>query len=78
LGLMGCIVGLPVVSSDKTRRIPIWKGTWWNGQTFVIESGDLGLGGQRKILLSFSRDKLNLHRTDEWGAEASIDGKQRD
>ena len=43
-----------------------------------IESQDLGLGGQRKILLSFSGGKLNLRRTDEWGAEASIDGKRGD
>jgi hypothetical protein len=70
--------GPPVVSGDKTRRIPISKGTWSSGQTFVIESQDLGLGGQRKILLSFSGDKLNLRRTDEWGGEASIDGKQGD
>jgi hypothetical protein len=70
--------GPPVISGDKTRRIPISKGTWSNGQTFVIESQDLGLGGQRKILLSFSGDKLNLRRTDEWGGEASIDGKQGD
>jgi hypothetical protein len=67
-----------VVSGDKMQRIPISKGTWSNEQTFVIESQDLGLGGQRKTVLSFSGDKLNLRRTDEWGGEVSINGKQGD
>ena len=70
--------GPPVVSGDKMHRIPISKGTWSNEQTFVIESQDLGLGGQRKTVLSFSGDKLNLRHTDEWGGEVSINGKLGD
>lgn len=70
--------GPPVVSEDQMRRILISKGTWSNGQTFVIESQDLGLGGERKTVLSFSGNQLNLRRTNEWGAKASIDGNQSD
>lgn len=79
IGLDGLYrAGTPMSSADQMRRIPISKGAWSNGQTFVIESQDLGLGGERNYVLSFSGDKLNLRRTNEWGAKASVDGKQGD
>jgi hypothetical protein len=49
-----------------------------NGQTFVIDAQDLGYGGQRKYLLSFSGEKLNFRLTDEHGREVSADGEQGD
>jgi CubicO group peptidase (beta-lactamase class C family) len=70
--------GTPADSADQMRRIRIAKGTWSDGQTFVIESQDLGLGGQRRVVLSFSGTELNLRRTDEFGGEASIAGKRGD
>jgi hypothetical protein len=48
-----------------------------NGQTFVIDAQDLGYGGQRKALLSFSGEKINFHYTAEHGREVSV-GEQGD
>ncbi len=77
IGLDGLYrAGPPVISNDKVRRIPIAKGTWLDGQTFRIDSQDVGYGAQRKYLLSFNGVKLNLRRTDEDGREVSVDGEQ--
>jgi CubicO group peptidase (beta-lactamase class C family) len=54
------------------------KGAWLNGQTFEIDSGDLGFGGMSKYLLSFNGKKLNFVRADEWGRKTSIQGEQGD
>jgi hypothetical protein len=52
------------------------KGTWLSGQTFEIDSQDLGFGSMSKILLSFNGKKFNLVRTDEWGRKMSLQGEQ--
>jgi CubicO group peptidase (beta-lactamase class C family) len=57
------------------------KGAWLNGQTFVIvddQDPGSGSGEQRKFLLSFSGDKVNLRLTEENGQEVSINGEQGD
>jgi hypothetical protein len=61
-------------------HIPATRGTWLNGQTFVIDAQDLGYGEQREILLTFNGAKLNIHWTVRVGEgfEASIDGEQSD
>jgi len=57
-------------------HIPASKGTWLNGQTFKIDTQDLGYGGEKKLLLSFSGKSLNVRITSEHGQEWSIDGEQ--
>jgi hypothetical protein len=54
------------------------KETWLDGQTFRIDSEDVGYGAQRKYLLSFNGGKITLRRTDEDGREVSVDGEQGD
>jgi hypothetical protein len=77
IGLDGLYrAGPPIIAYDKVRRIPIAKGAWLDGQTFRIDSQDVGYGAQRKYLLSFNGRKLNLRRTDEDGREVSVDGEQ--
>jgi hypothetical protein len=49
-----------------------------NGQTFSIDSQDLGYGDQQKVVLSFSGEKLDLRRTDGNGWGVSVDGEQGD
>jgi CubicO group peptidase (beta-lactamase class C family) len=68
--------GSPTISGYNPGHIPAAKGTWLNGQTFVIDAQDLGYGGQSKSLLSFSGERLNLRRTDAHGREVSVDGEQ--
>ncbi len=72
--------GSPMLSNPNPGHITAAKGTWLNGQTFVIDAPDLGYGEQQKIVLSFSGKKLNVHRTVDVGEgwEASIDGEQGD
>jgi hypothetical protein len=47
-----------------------------NGQTFSIDSQDLGYGDQQKVVLSFSGEKLDIRRTDRNGWGVSVDGEQ--
>ena len=54
------------------------KGTWLHGQTFEIDSQDLGFGGMNRYLLSFNGKKLNFVRSDEWGRTLSLRGEQGD
>jgi hypothetical protein len=68
--------GPPVVSADQARRVPVAKGTWRDERTFVIESQDLGSGGERVVILTFGGGGLKLRRTDEFGGTVAIDGKQ--
>jgi hypothetical protein len=72
--------GSPRLSDPNPGHITAAKGTWLNGQTFVIDAPDLGYGEQQKIVLSFSDKKLNIHRTVDVGEgwEGSVDGEQGD
>jgi CubicO group peptidase (beta-lactamase class C family) len=72
--------GSPVLSDPNPGHITAAKGTWLDGQTFVIDAPELGYGEQRKIVLSFNGKKLNFHLTVEVGEglEASVDGEQSD
>ena len=70
----------PILAGPNASHIPAAKGTWIDGQTFVIDEQDVGGGEQREIILSFNGEKLNFHlktRVGE-GREASIDGEQGD
>jgi CubicO group peptidase (beta-lactamase class C family) len=72
--------GSPRLSDPNPGHITAARGTWLNGQTFVIDAPDLGYGEQQKIVLSFSGRKLNFHRTVDVGEgwEASVDGELGD
>jgi hypothetical protein len=70
--------GSPATPSYYPGHVPAAKGTWLNGQTFAIDSQDLGYGDQQKVVLSFSVGKLNLRRTDGDGWVVSVDGEQGD
>jgi hypothetical protein len=72
--------GSPALFGPDPGHITAAKGTWLNGQTFVIDAPGLGYGEQQKIVLSFSGKKLNFHRTVDVGEgwEASVDGEQGD
>jgi hypothetical protein len=54
------------------------RGTWLNGQTFELDTQDLGFGGMSKYILSFNGKKLSFTRTDPWGRRVSLDGEQGD
>jgi CubicO group peptidase (beta-lactamase class C family) len=68
--------GAPALFGLYPGHIPAAKGTWLNGQTFRIDTQDIGYGTQIKYVLSFNGDKLNIRRTDEEGWEVSVDGEQ--
>jgi hypothetical protein len=68
--------GSPALSGYNPGHIPASKGTWLNGQTFEIDTQDLGYGGEKKLLLSFSGKSLNVLITSEHGQEWSLDGEQ--
>jgi CubicO group peptidase (beta-lactamase class C family) len=74
--------GSPRLSDPNPGHITAAKGTWSDGQTFVIEAPDLGYGEQQKIVLTFSDlgKKLNLRRMVAVGEgwEGSVDGEQGD
>ena len=72
--------GSPILSDVNLGHVPVAKGTWSNGHTFVIDEQDLGGGEQREILLSYSGAKLNFHLTVRVGEgrEASVDGERSD
>ncbi|MDQ0471998.1 serine hydrolase domain-containing protein [Labrys wisconsinensis] len=70
--------GTPAISGYDPGHVPAAKGAWLNGHTFVIDAQDLGYGGQRKYILSFSGKKLNLHLILEHGQDVSVDGEQDD
>jgi hypothetical protein len=67
--------GSPVLSGNNPGHILASKGNWLNGQTFEIDTQDLGYGGEKKLLLSFSGKSLNVHITSEHGQEWSLDGE---
>jgi CubicO group peptidase (beta-lactamase class C family) len=70
--------GAPALSGLYPGHIPAAKGTWLSGQTFQIDTQDIGYGTQIKYVLSFNGDKLNIRRTDEEGWEVSADGERGD
>jgi hypothetical protein len=72
--------GAPKLSDPGAGLITEAKGTWLNGQTFVIDAPVVGYGEQQRITLSFSGKKLNFHRTVAVGEgwEATVDGEQGD
>jgi CubicO group peptidase (beta-lactamase class C family) len=72
--------GLPGLFDPNPGKIPAAKGTWLNGQTFVIDLQYLGYGEQRELFLSFSGERLNLRyaNTDRPELEVSIDGRRGD
>jgi hypothetical protein len=70
--------GSPWLFNPDPGKIPAAKGTWLNGQTFVIDIQDLGYGEQRELFLSFSGEKLNFRytNTDRPDQGVSVDGEQ--
>jgi len=72
--------GSPWLFNPNPGKTPAAKGTWLNGQTFVIDTQDLGYGEQRELFLSFSGEKLNFRytTTDRPDLRVSVDGEQGD
>ncbi len=72
--------GSPSLFNPNPGKIPAAKGTWLNGQTFVIDMQYLGYGEQRELFLSFSGEKLSLRytTTDRPDQSVSVDGEQGD
>ncbi|WP_421917103.1 serine hydrolase domain-containing protein [Mesorhizobium sp.] len=70
--------GAPKASDPGIGHITEAKGTWLNGQTFVIDVPVVGYGEQQEVILTFSGKKLNLHRTVTVGEgqDLSMDGEQ--
>src|SRR5262249_11552194 len=44
---------VPTISGTNPGHVVATKGTWLNGQTFELETQQVGYGGARKLLLSF-------------------------
>ncbi|MBN9220893.1 MAG: serine hydrolase, partial [Mesorhizobium sp.] len=72
--------GAPKASDPSIGHITEARGTWLNGQTFVIDVPVVGSGEQQEVVLSFNGKKLNLHRTVAVGEgqDISVDGEQGD
>jgi CubicO group peptidase (beta-lactamase class C family) len=70
--------GSPSLFNPNPGKIPAAKGTWINGQTFLIDMQYLGYGEQRELFLSFSGGKLNFRytNTDRPDLAVSVDGEQ--
>jgi CubicO group peptidase (beta-lactamase class C family) len=70
--------GSPWLFNPNPGKIPAAKGTWLNGQTFVIDMQYLGYGEQRELFLSFSGEKLNFRYAtmDKPDRGVSVDGEQ--
>jgi len=68
----------PWLFNPNPGKVPAAKGTWLNGQTFVIDMQDIGYGEQRELFLSFSGEKLNFRftNTDRPDLAVSVDGEQ--
>ncbi|MGH9810926.1 MAG: hypothetical protein ACRD9W_27390, partial [Terriglobia bacterium] len=79
MGLSGLFrQGLPALNGINPGHIPALKGTWLNGQTFEIDSEDLGQGRKTRIRFSFDGAKLHFHFAPEHDPEVSVDGEQSD
>jgi hypothetical protein len=70
--------GSPWLFNPNPGKTPSAKGTWLNGQTFVIDMQDLGYGEQRELFLSFNGEKLNFRyaNTDRPDLKVSVDGER--
>jgi CubicO group peptidase (beta-lactamase class C family) len=71
-------VGSPTLAGVNPGHIPALKGTWLNGQTFEIDSEDLGQGRKIRYRFTFDGAKLHFHVAPEHDPEVSIDGEQSD
>jgi hypothetical protein len=49
-----------------------------NGQTFEVDSEDLGQGRKTRYRFSFDGAKLNFHLTAEQSMDVSVDGERID
>jgi CubicO group peptidase (beta-lactamase class C family) len=79
IGLDGLYrTGSPLNSGPAAGYVTATKGTWLNGQKFLIDLQVPAFGEQRKYLLSFSREKLHLRFEDGDGRVVSLDGEQGD
>jgi hypothetical protein len=70
--------GSPTVNGINPGHIPALKGTWLNGQTFEIDSEDLGQGRKTRYRFSFDGAKLHFRFAPEHDPEVSVDGEQGD
>lgn len=72
--------GAQKLSDPGIGHVTEARGTWLNGQTFVIDVPVLGSGEQQEVVLTFSGKKLNFHRTVAVGEgqDISVDGEQGD
>jgi len=70
--------GVTKLSDPGIGHVTEARGTWLNGQTFVIDVPVIGSGEQQEVILTFSGKKLNLHRTVAVGEgqDVSVDGEQ--
>jgi hypothetical protein len=71
-------VGSPTLAGVNPGHIPALKGTWLDGQTFEIDSEDLGQGRKIRYRFTFDGAKLHFHVAPEHDPEVSIDGEQSD
>jgi CubicO group peptidase (beta-lactamase class C family) len=79
IGLNGLFrQGSPTVNGINPGHIPALKGTWLNGQTFEIDSEDLGQGRKTRYRFSFDGAKLHFRFAPEHEPEVSIDGERGD
>jgi CubicO group peptidase (beta-lactamase class C family) len=79
IGLDGFFrLGSPTLVGVNPGHIPALKGTWLDGQTFEIDSEDLGQGRKIRYRFSFDGTKLHFHVAPEHDPEASIDGEEAD
>jgi CubicO group peptidase (beta-lactamase class C family) len=70
--------GPPALAGINPGHIPALKGTWLDGQTFEIDSEDLGQGRKTRYRFSFDGAKLHFHLTAEHARDMSLDGEQAD
>lgn len=70
--------GTTKLSDPGIGHVTEARGTWLNGQTFVIDVPVIGSGEQQEVVLTFSGKKLNFHRrvTVGEGQDISVDGEQ--
>jgi hypothetical protein len=79
IGLNGLFrQGSPALNGINPGHIPTLKGTWLNGQTFEIDSENLGQGRKTRFRFSFDGAKLHFRRAPEHDPEVSVDGEQSD
>jgi CubicO group peptidase (beta-lactamase class C family) len=70
--------GSPTLNGVNPGHIPALKGAWLNGQTFEIDSEDLGQGRKTRYRFSFDGAKLHFHVAPEHDPQVSVDGEQGD